>query len=298
MVIVSNTPLNPHKTPRLALWLRLPGALPFPVLYSVGAVIAWLLRVLLRFRLRTVRQNLRRCFPDMPAAEFNATVSRHYREMTQTALELFKLATLSAAELRERVRFINTQALDVELQAGRSVMVLAAHTGNWEWLLQRVAVEFGPLFICAYKPLRNQRLEGDLLALRSRFGAQMVAAKGLLRTLLRTRQAHVTGLAADQMPLTSPTRVWLQFMGVPTAFYPGPAEIATRYHYSAYFLAMRRQSPGYYEVEFQLIARAAEDIDAATFTARYAARVEEQLRLAPSDWAWGHQRWKLAPPEA
>jgi KDO2-lipid IV(A) lauroyltransferase len=90
--------------------------------------------------------------------------------------------------------------------------------------------------------------------------------------------------------------VWLTFMGVTTAFYPGPAGIAARYHYVAFFMAMRRVSPGYYEVEFQPVAAAGETIDAATFTARYAARVEAQLRRVPSDWAWGHRRWKLAPP--
>jgi KDO2-lipid IV(A) lauroyltransferase len=243
-----------------------------------------------------VRENLRRCFPDMPARQFNATVARHYREMTQAALEMFKLATLSAPQLRARVRFTNTEVLNAELQAGHSVMLLTAHQGNWEWLLQRLALEFAPRFVCAYKPLRNAGFDRDLLALRSRFGAQMVPAKGLLRSLLRQKQAHVTALAADQMPLSSPSRVWLTFMGVTTAFYPGPAGIAARYHYVAFFMAMRRVSPGYYEVEFQPVAAAGETIDAATFTARYAARVEAQLRRVPSDWAWGHRRWKLAPP--
>ena len=293
-----NTPSNSRATPALALWLRVPAALPFPVLHAAGTAIAWLLRVVVRFRLSTVRANLRRCFPEMGAAELNVTVARHYREMTQAALELFKLSTLSADELRQRVHFTGSDELAAALQAGRNVMLLTAHQGNWEWMTQRVALEFSPRFICAYKPLRSARFERDLLALRTRFGAQMVPAKSLLRTLLRTREPHITGLVADQMPLSSPSRVWLQFMGVPTAFYPGPAEIAVRYRYDAYFLAMRRRSAGFYEVELQPIAAAREGIDAASFTARYAARVEAQLRRTPSDWAWGHRRWKLAPPTA
>ena len=40
-----------------------------------------------------------------------------------------------------------------------------------------------------------------------------------------------------------------------------------------------------------------EKLDPTEFTRRYAARVEAQLQRAPSDWAWGHRRWKLAPPD-
>jgi KDO2-lipid IV(A) lauroyltransferase len=216
--------------------------------------------------------------------------------MAQAGTEFARLAHFGAAELRERVRFVNAPVLHAELAAGHSLMLLTAHQGNWEWLLQRLAVEFQPDFICAYKPLRNARLDRELLALRCRFGAQMVPAKGLLRALIRTRRTHVTALAADQMPLSSPARVWLEFMGVQTAFYPGPAEIAARYGYAAWFMAMRRVRPGWYEVEFRPVAGAGEAIDAASFTARYASCVEAQLRREPADWAWGHRRWKLQAP--
>ncbi len=279
----------------MAGWLRIPAALPWPMLYALSGSVAWFTRRVLRFRLGTVRANLRRCFPGMERATERAVVERHYRDMTSAALEMFKLATLDAGELRERVRFLNPEVVHAELQAGRSAMLLTAHQGNWEWLLQRLAIEYTP-FVCAYKPLRSARFDQDLLALRTRFGAQMVAAKGLIRALLRTRTAHVTALAADQMPSSSPSRVWLPFMGQITAFYPGPAEIAARYGYSAWFMAMRRIGNGYYEVDFRPIAAAGEHMPAAEFTRRYAACVEAQIQRAPSDWAWGHRRWKLEPP--
>ena len=265
------------------------------MLYALSGSVAWFARRVVRFRLGTVRANLRRCFPGMERVTERAVVERHYRDMTSAALEMFKLATLDAGELRERVRFLNAEVVHAELQSGRSAMLLTAHQGNWEWLLQRLAIEYRP-FVCAYKPLRSARFDADLLALRTRFGAQMVPAKGLIRALLRTRGAHVTALAADQMPSSSPSRVWLPFMGQATAFYPGPAEIAARYGYSAWFMAMRRIENGRYEVEFRPIAVDGEKLDASEFTRRYAACVEAQIRLAPSDWAWGHKRWKLEPP--
>jgi KDO2-lipid IV(A) lauroyltransferase len=280
----------------LALWLRVPAALSYGGLRRVAAGLAWLLRVVVRFRVSVVRRNLRRCFPQMTDQQLQATVAQHYREMTEAGLEMFKLVDISADELRARVKLHNASAAVNELAAGHPVMVLSAHLGNWEWLLQRMAIEFDVPFVVAYKPLRNARFDRQLQALRSRFGAHLVSAKGLIRHILRNRQPHVVGMLADQMPVSSPSRLWVEFFGQPTAFYPGPGEIAQRVGYSAFFLAMRRVSPSRYEVDVQPVAMAAESVDAREFTRRYAACVEAQLRRHPSDWAWGHRRWKLPAP--
>jgi KDO2-lipid IV(A) lauroyltransferase len=278
---------------RLAWWLRALAALPLPCLQAFGTATGFLARVLLRFRRTQVRTNLRRCFPALSAPELRAIERRHYRAMSQTAFEFFKLAVMSGAELRDRVRLLNPELPAGARAAGQGVMILSAHQGNWEWMLQRLAIEYRPDFSCAYKPLRNAALDRQLLALRSRFGARMTPAKSLVRVLVRRRNAQVTALAADQMPRSSPSRVWLNFMGVATAFYPGPAEIAARYDYAAFYVTMRRRAPGRYEATFSPIAAAGEKLPVEEFTARFAAGVEAQLRADPADWAWGHRRWKL-----
>jgi KDO2-lipid IV(A) lauroyltransferase len=288
-------PMKSEENRPVALWLRAMAAIPWPVLYASATALGWFMRNVVRFRRATVCSNMQRCFAGWTSTALDDHAARHYRDMSAASLELFKLATFSAEHLRERVLFTNPDVVHREMQAGRSAMLLTAHQGNWEWLLQRLAIEYQP-FICAYKPLRSARLDRDLLSLRSRFGAQMVPAKGLIRALLRARGAHLTALAADQMPSSSPSRVWLQFMGQTTAFYPGPGEIAARYGYAAWFMAMKRERDGYYTVEFWPIAAAGDALDAAEFTRRYAACVEKQLKAAPSDWAWGHRRWKLEPP--
>lgn len=281
------------------LWLRLLATFPYPLLHGVAVVLAWIARVPLRFRVRYGRENLQRCFPSMDVQQRQQLLVRHYRAIADTVLEMTKLATMSGEELRRRVILRNDAVVHAELAAGRPVMLLSAHQGNWEWLLQRVALEFRATpFFGAYKPLRSARFDRDLLWLRQRFGGQMIAAKGMMRPLLRARGPHVVALLADQVPLTSPARIWLPFMGLPTAFYPGPAEIARRLGHSAFFIAMRPAGPGYYEATLQLLAAAGEQLDAGEFTRRYAALLEEQLRERPWDWAWGHRRWKIAPPGA
>ena len=290
---------DPAASRKPPLWLWLLASLPYPLLHALAATLAWIARVPLRFRVRYGRENLQRCFPAMTQRELRRAMARHYRAIADTVLEMTKLATMSEAELRERVTLRGAELVHAELAAGRSVMLLSAHQGNWEWLLQRAVVEFRstPHF-GAYKPLRNARFDRDLLWLRQRFGARLVAAKGLIRPLLRVKGPHAVAMLADQVPLTSPSRIWLPFMGQQTAFYPGPAEMARRFGYSSFFFSMRPTGPARYAVTAQPLALASEEVSVEEFTRRYAAMLEEQLRERPWDWAWGHRRWKIAPPAA
>ena len=116
--------------------LRLLARLPFGALYALTQAIALLLRYGLRYRLQTVQGNLRRCFPNLRPAALDKIVARYYRHLGEVAAEVIKLASLSADELRERVRFPNLDLVQQETRAGRSVILLAAHLHNWEWQLQ------------------------------------------------------------------------------------------------------------------------------------------------------------------
>jgi KDO2-lipid IV(A) lauroyltransferase len=137
----------------------------------------------------------------------------------------------------------------------------------------------------------------ELLRMRGRFGARMVAAKKILRVVARERNhVHAVALMADQMPSSSGSRQWVSFLGCDTAFYPGPAELRRMTGYAAFFTAMRRTRRGYYEMTYQLVAAAGESVEPQIFTARYAQLLEAQIRAEPADWMWAHRRWKLTRP--
>jgi len=285
--------------PPLPLWLRAASALPWGVAYALAGAAAWFTRAVLRVRVRVARENLEGCFPDWLREHVDETLARHYRALSEVLVEFIKQARMSAAELNERVRFPDAGPVRAALAAGRPVMILTAHCGNWEWALQRLRLEFGVPVIGAYKPPRSGAADRAMMALRSRFGVRMVGAKRLLRELTRLRrQAHIAAFVADQVPTTSPNREWLTFLGRPTAFFPGPAEIARIGSYEVYYVAIRRTARGRYEVHFQPVAAAGEALEPLEFTRRYAARVEAQVRAVPADWMWVHRRWKLEPPVA
>ena len=284
-------------TPAAPWLLRALSRLPLAVLYPLTGAIVFVMRHALRFRVRVVRSNLRRCFPQSSPAQIESMLSAFYTHLGQVAAEFLKMATMSADEMRRRVHVTNAALATAETDAGRSVLLLGAHVGNWEWALQAVTLAVGAPIVAAYKPLHAAGADRELLRMRGRFGARMVAAKKILRVVARERNhVHAVALMADQMPSSSGSRQWVSFLGCDTAFYPGPAELRRMTGYAAFFTAMRRTRRGYYEMTYQLVAAAGESVEPQIFTARYAQLLEAQIRAEPADWMWAHRRWKLTRP--
>lgn len=280
-----------------AWWIRLLSHMPWPALYGLSALFVGCLRHVLRYRVRVARDNLRRCFPHCSEAQIHRLLSQNYRHLAQVVAEFFKTATMSADEMRSRVTLVNLQRVHAETQAGRSVLLLGAHQCNWEWSLHAVALQVGAPMEAAYKPLHAAAADRELRKLRCRFGARLIAAKKLLREIARRRNTvRAVALIADQVPNSSDGRLWLNFLGCDTAFYPGPGEIARSTGYAAFFAAMSRTRRGHYQIDFQPICAAGERLDPKIFTARYARLLEALIRANPADWTWTHRRWKLSSP--
>src|SRR5665213_1006984 len=187
-----------------ALWIRALSRLPFGLLYGLAALIALLLRDVLRYRVAVARDNLCRCFPERSAGEINRLLRAYYRQLAQVAVEFVKTATMSADELRAHVALVNLERVQAELRAGRSVLLLGAHQCNWEWSLQAVALSLGAPMNAAYKPLHGAAADRQLRRMRGRFGARLFAAKRLIREIARRRhEVGAVALIADQVPSSS-----------------------------------------------------------------------------------------------
>jgi Kdo2-lipid IVA lauroyltransferase/acyltransferase len=197
-------------------------------------------------------------------------------------------------EIRRRVRIFNLEPLRELLAKGQSVLLVAAHQCNWEWMLLAMSVELEYPVDAAYKPLVDPWAEREMKTVRSRFGSRLIPAKELLPDMIRRRDiTRVVAMVADQEPTTSEHKHWTRFLNRDTAFYMGPEEISRVTKLPVFFIVMRRVSRGYYEMGFEPLATPAENLQTGELTERYARRVERQIHEGPADWPWSHKRWKL-----
>ncbi|HEY2590177.1 MAG TPA: lysophospholipid acyltransferase family protein [Steroidobacteraceae bacterium] len=280
----------------LPLALRTLSRLPWPMLYGSAACLAFLAHRVLRYRLEVVRDNVRGSFPDLDARARRRIVRGYYGRLGELAAEVVKSATLAPHELEERVALRNLACVRSELEAGRSVLIVAAHQCNWEWMLLTMSLKLGFPLAAAYKPLHDTRGERWMRLLRTRFGGTLIPAKELLGHLIRSRSPQAVAMVADQEPVTSDFKWWTRFLGRPTAFYMGPEKIAQATRNAVVFAAARRIARGRYEVAFEPLASARATLEPGEITERYARLVEAQILASPEDWTWSHRRWKLKRP--
>ncbi len=285
-----------HREPfkRVPLWLRAIAALPLPAWYRIAGLFAWLAEHIVRHERALVDAQLRRCFPDRDEAWINATRRNFYRNFSDVSCEMVKAVSIGEHEIRKRVRLVDAGPARAALDAGQSVLIVTSHNCNWEWTLLALSLGMGHPLDAAYKPLIGRWGDRLFLSIRSRFGARMIpAGRLLIRVLRHRRQARIVAMVADQNPVPSAVRYFTQFFGQETAFYLGPDAIARVGKMAVYYLAMRRESRGYYSVTFEPLAAAGEELREGAIIDRYARRVEALTREHPADWLWSYQRWRV-----
>jgi KDO2-lipid IV(A) lauroyltransferase len=262
------------------------------VYYGVARVVTWIAHHLLGFRRGVIRGNLSRSFPNLPVTRLREIEREFIRRQGELAAEVLYAARISADELRERVTLANPEVL-AGAAAPRPLILVGAHHGNFEWMLQRVSLELGERLVGLYKPISNARVDSWFHRMRSRFGARMIAAKSLLQELARFRDAAGIGFLADQVPRTSPEKHWMEFLGQDTAFFMGPELLARALRSPSCPVRMRRLERGRYELAFEPLNVAGERLPNGELTARYARALEAWIRDDPAGWWWSHKRWKL-----
>jgi Kdo2-lipid IVA lauroyltransferase/acyltransferase len=279
---------------RPAWWVRAVAHLPLTVLYGIAGVLGWLSVHVYPHRVHVVRENLTKAFPDYDEAQLRAVIAAYYLSFAQMLVEIIKSAVMPADEIRRRVQAVNLAPVRQLLDAGQSVLLVAAHQCNWEWMLLALSLELGYPVDAAYKPLVDSWAEREMKKLRSRFGSRLVPAQDLLADIIKRRAVvRAVAMVADQEPTTSEHKHWTRFLNRDTAFYMGPEEIARVTRFPVFFLGLKRRARGVYEMSFTPLAGRGEILKSGELTERYVHLVEAQIRADPPNWPWSHKRWKL-----
>jgi len=260
--------------------------------YVIGGLLAWLAYRVIGLRRSVIHGNLTRSFPDWPSDRLRAVAREFARRQGELVAEALYASAISEAELRERVTITNPEVMDPG-DPPRTLVLVGAHHGNFEWLLYRLSLEFPARFAGLYKPGRSAHVDAWLKRRRARFGARLISAKSVLRELAGFRDAAAVGLVADQVPRTSPEKHWCTFLGQDTAFYMGPEMLGRALRSRVIMVRMNRLRRGCYELVCIGLNEPGEKLASGEITDRYARVLEEWIRDDPAGWWWSHRRWKL-----
>lgn len=307
-------------------FIDLIARLPLGVLYVLSDLLCPILHHVVRYRLKVVRKNLSKAFPEKSEKERREIERRFYRYFCDMFFEVIKGKRMSADEFRRRVTFTNTELLTSTLgpESGHDFCTCyLGHFGNWEWLvsLPLSLTDVGMAQI--YHPLRNKPFDRWMLDLRSRWGAVNIPMKHTLRRLMQLRKemqgsadvvadaapgtgkrGFLLGCIADQLPKRENVHHTVSFLGQPSGVFTGSEKIGMMLGTTFAYARVERPRRGYYRISFvSLDAYAAtknveetsstsESLSPFPVTDAYFRLFEEDIRRAPHLWLWTHDRWK------
>lgn len=281
------------------LWIT--SVFPMRAHYIMSDIIYFLLYRIIGYRRKTVRWNLTSAFPEKDEQEIKQIERRFYHWFCDYFVETIKMMTISEAEMRRRMVFKGTDAINQLVNEGTSCAVMLGHYCNWEWI-STLPMSVNSSAVCAelYHPIENLDFDRLFLYIRQRFGSICIPMEETLRHIVKYQREErplVIGYIADQKPNWRNIHLWMPFLNHMTPVFTGSERIVKRTRQAAFYGDVRRIKRGYYECEFKLIEKSSETMPDYQLTERYMQELERTIRRDPALWLWSHDRWSRTKEE-
>lgn len=244
-------------------------------------------------------ENLALAMPELPAARRRRISRGCYRNLASALVDLLVTARQDATRLRARYEVEGLELLEEAEAAGRGVIMMSAHLGNWEAAAQFLALHGRPMAVVA-RPLDDPALERELRSMRERWGNTSIPKRGGVRQMMRALgRGGRLGLLVDQRVHPNEGKPY-PFFGQPAYTTPLLANLALRTGapivpcFGLPEDGWRRcrvifRPPLWPEGD----ARDPEAVDA--LTSRALRVLEAEIRRTPEQWLWLHRRWRKNP---
>ena len=198
-------------------FILLLSRLPWKFLYAFSELTGRLLYRWIKYRHKVIDKNLAIAFPKYSKQAREHIKQRFYMNFSRTLVEIIKMATMSETEMKRRVKINNDSVALVEefRKKGVSIVVLASHCANWEWILAGSSLHYSMQLESVVRVPSN-RLAGRWIRYvrYNRYNVHMYDPQKVSIQLLRNNsspRAHI--IVGDQCPNLSGAKHWHPFLG-------------------------------------------------------------------------------------
>lgn len=274
--------------------IKLLSRLPLGVLYALSDFLFFVSFTVVKYRRKLVWKNLKNSFPDKRDAELKKIERDFYKNLCDYVVETLKLLTITQEELNKRVKFVNPEVSIKYTRAGQSLLNLASHQFNWEWLLAAGSFILPAQMDFVYQPVNSKLFDSLSLACRTRFGAHGIRRDSVAREVVKRKNiVRNIAIVGDQYPgYGHDKRYEATFLSQSTVFFSGPNQLAVLTQYPVLYYAMRKVRRGYYEAEIVELAFPPYEKENTDVLKNYIKEVESVIDKDPAGWLWSHNRWK------
>ena len=274
------------------IWLI--SMLPFRLLYLFSDFVYIIVYRIIRYRKKTVRENLILALPHISDQERLIVEKKFYHHMCDMFLEMVKTMNISKEEICKRFVFKNIDVYKELEKEGKSVAIICSHYASYEWI---ISMNYYSDFVAygIYKQLKNPYFDKLVHKIRSRFKAKLITTKQTIPTIINNDKNKVLalyGFASDQSPRLNSAFHWAKFMGIEVPVHTGAEMLSKRYNMNLVYLNTKKVKRGHYEATLEILSDNPKEVPNYELTDRFLKLLEEQIYEAPEFYLWTHKRWK------
>src|SRR5438105_6811532 len=272
------------------------SALPLRFLFILGEFLGLCAWFILPGYRRLSQRNVAIAFgSEKSPAELRRLVRRHFQRLGANFLCSVKLSTMPAENILRRVTVENIEAMDRRFRAGVPVVLVLSHLATWELFAQLMPKFVGYVRNASvYQQLGNRFIDEHVRRTRSRTGLELFDRRAGFQPVIELlRSGGGVGVLSDQH--AGDHGVWTPFFRRLASTSPLPALLAKRTRAAVIAAGVYTIGPARWRMVFT------ERFDqpggsVAELTSRINEIIEQQIRVAPEDWFWVHNRWKTPEP--
>jgi KDO2-lipid IV(A) lauroyltransferase len=279
----------------IRLILLISRLLPYGFGVRAGAVLGFLGYYILPRERNRALTHLTSVFRDRDDAWIRRTARGSFMHLGKSMLEIM---LMTPERLTAIADFPGEANLRAALAAGRGVVYVTGHIGNWE-LCGGVVAQHFPLSVVA-APIKPEPLNAMLVRLREKTGMTIIlrGKPGASRQLIRIfKENRILGILIDQD--TDVEGAFVDFMGRPAWTPTAAAAMALKFNAPVVFGYTRRGKDNRHTVivegPLELIRTGNMEQDIITNTALFNRKIEECIMREPKQWVWMHRRWRKQP---
>ncbi len=246
-------------------------------------------------------ENLRQAFPQWDEPRRLRTARGVYAHFGQTLVDILWMADQPKERLLSLIVEDGREHVDRARAAGKGVVYVSAHFGNWEFY----ALAFGwmgePVGVVA-RPLDNPALDARLTGFRMRSGNSVISKRRALQDILRLlRQGAGVAILVDQN-VQEQYGIFVEFFGRPAATTTVAAALAVKTGCALVPVHCEARPDGRYTFVYgralEWKSTGSREADIARLTQALTTEIEGWVRARPEQWLWMHRRWKTQPRPA
>lgn len=244
---------------------------------------------------RIIRKNLDLCFEERLRPEEKEDIAKRcYQNFLIYTANFIEISNKDLNHLQSIVRFENKHYLDEALKNNEKIILVSAHYGAWEVILQAVGAFDAPITTIAEEIMNSSLLNDTMIKYRGKNNVEMFQKEGALVGVVKAmKRGRLLAYLVDQnykrgVPAT--------FFGKPVMHIPSASQLSRKF--DALLLPVFCTTDDYkhytirFEAPFKCDKTDNEEQDIIECTQKQSDIIESVVSKRPADYFWFHKKFK------